>query len=248
MNKTKYNNQNPMNIPEDKEEIKKAVKEWSEGNSKLENLIFKSLEKNLLTFVSCGGHEEKKEKFPHIGYKLEDKDIEIMQKIIENLILDKNKELLKILSFALNKEKMLITFHTNFENRYKLFEEILNVLEEKENKKKKKTKKENEKNEIFKNILNLEKEVKNIDEKTNLNIIFTNIYKENLKLNLIISNKNTYIKIKDLLEKEKYVKKILREDENAKHELLKFYADFEKEVFKKENLNSLIKIIINSLY
>ena len=46
MNKTKYNNQNPMNIPEDKEEIKKAVKEWSEGNKKLEKLILKSLEKN----------------------------------------------------------------------------------------------------------------------------------------------------------------------------------------------------------
>lgn len=59
MNKEKYNNQNPQDIPKGENILNEAILSWSEGNRYLEKLIRTSIKNNIKTFACCAGHEGK---------------------------------------------------------------------------------------------------------------------------------------------------------------------------------------------
>lgn len=70
--RTKYNRQYPMEVPLDEKEYNLALDEWSEGNKSLRNCLDFMNKNGYTTFVSCGGHEDRKME-PYIGFLLKDK-------------------------------------------------------------------------------------------------------------------------------------------------------------------------------
>lgn len=127
MNKEKYNNQNPQDIPKDENILNEAILSWSEGNRYLEKLIRTSIKNNIKTFACCAGHEGKIS-HPYISFKADENSLEILLDVFKIMYEDLN-EIFSV-SFSFDKEyNTIITITLNYENRNEKFEKITSIIE-----------------------------------------------------------------------------------------------------------------------
>lgn len=127
MKKSKYNNQNPMEIPKNKKELNNAIVAWAEGNYHLERLLWKCIEKNVKTEACCGGHENSK-KYPYISFEIGDDSNDYIFNIFKYMYY--NLEQIFSVGFSLNnnfKKSLIVTL--KYENRNEKFDEMYNIIE-----------------------------------------------------------------------------------------------------------------------
>lgn len=128
MNKEKYNDQNPQDIPKDENILNEAILSWSEGNRYLEKLIRTSIKNNIKTFACCAGHEGKTS-HPYISFKADENSLEILLDVFKIMYEDLN-EIFSV-SFSFDKEyDTIITITLNYENRNEKFEKITSIIED----------------------------------------------------------------------------------------------------------------------
>lgn len=126
MDKEKYNNQNPQDIPKDEKILNEAILSWSEGNRYLEKLIRTSIKNNIKTFACCAGHEGKTS-HPYISFKADEKSLEILFDVFKTMYEDLD-EIFSV-SFSFDKEyNTIITITLNYENRNEKFEKITSII------------------------------------------------------------------------------------------------------------------------
>lgn len=126
MNKEKYNDQNPQDIPKDENILNEAILSWSEGNRYLEKLIRISIKNNIKTFACCAGHEGKTS-HPYISLKADEKSLGILLDVFKIMYEDLN-EIFSV-SFSFDREyNTIITITLNYENRNEKFEKITSII------------------------------------------------------------------------------------------------------------------------
>ena len=87
INKDKYSNGRPVDMPNDKDELEIAIKEWSEGNANLENAIRKCMENGVKTLASCAGHDDNS----YLAIKITEKTRKKVYSILNKVFQNKNK-------------------------------------------------------------------------------------------------------------------------------------------------------------
>lgn len=148
---SKYNNQNPMEIPEDKKEYEKAIEEWAEGNESLKKLLILCNNVGVKTFTCCGGHKDRFA-YPYIAVVVDENNFDIITDLFKRIY--KNIAEIFSIGFGLNNGNNTFSIVTKVENPNEKFDEIYNII---------KNYNENNKEEI-KLEENVEKEIKYIIE------------------------------------------------------------------------------------
>ena len=85
----KYSTGRPIDIPQDKVEQEKAIKEWAEGNPSLEEAIRQCIEHGIKTEASCAGHGRNDDD-PYLAMEISDETIKTIYSILNNVFQNRN--------------------------------------------------------------------------------------------------------------------------------------------------------------
>ena len=122
---SKYNNQEPMKIPEDKIEYEKAIEEWAEGNESLKKLLILCNSVGVKTFTCCGGHKDRFA-YPYISVVVDENNFDLIVDVFKRIY--KNIDEIFSIGFSLNNGNKILTITTKIDNPNEKFDEIYNII------------------------------------------------------------------------------------------------------------------------
>ena len=122
---SKYNNQEPMKIPEDKIEYEKAIEEWAEENESLKKLLILCNNVGVRTFTCCGGHKDRLA-YPYISVVVDESNFDIIVDVFKRIY--KNIDEIFSIGFSLNNGNKILTITTKIDNPNEKFDEIYNII------------------------------------------------------------------------------------------------------------------------
>lgn len=122
---SKYNNQEPMKIPEDKKEYEKAIEEWAEGNESLKKLLILCNNVGVKTFTCCGGHKDRFAS-PYISVVVDENNFNLIVDVFKRIY--KNLDEIFSIGFSLNNGDNGFTITTKIDNPNEKFDEIYNII------------------------------------------------------------------------------------------------------------------------
>ena len=122
---SKYNNQDPMKIPEDKKEYEKAIEEWAEGNESLKKLLILCNSLGVRTFTCCGGHKDRFA-YPYISVVVDENNFDIIVDVFKRIYI--NIEEIFSIGFCINNINKILTITTKTDNPNEKFDEIYNII------------------------------------------------------------------------------------------------------------------------
>ena len=122
---SKYNNQEPMKIPEDKIEYEKAIEEWAEGNESLKKLLILCNNVGVKTFTCCGGHKDRFA-YPYISVVVDENNFDLIVDVFKRIY--KNIYEIFSIGFCINNINKILTITTKINNPNEKFDEIYNII------------------------------------------------------------------------------------------------------------------------